>query len=112
MMSASASSASKMSVHEGSMINSRNTMWTGSKRSGQSEKKAAAKTENKGTKNYWEFYDLKEDPHELHNAFEDPKYTEIIKAMKAEILHQRQVVGDNDKNNSEILEIIARHWND
>jgi arylsulfatase A-like enzyme len=76
------------------------------------EKKAAAKTENKGTKNYWEFYDLNEDPHELHNAFEDPKYTEIIKAMKAEILNQRQVVGDNDKNNPEILEIIARHWND
>ncbi|MBP0902972.1 sulfatase [Mariniflexile gromovii] len=61
---------------------------------------------------FWDFYDLKEDPNELRNAYNDPKYKEIIKQMKQEILKQRKVVGDLDANNPEILEIIKKHWND
>lgn len=61
--------------------------------------------------NYWEFYDLKNDPKELHNAYNDPKYKNIISKMKKEILEQREAVGDRDKNNEEIQKIIAHHWN-
>ncbi len=61
---------------------------------------------------YWDFFDLKEDPKQLHNAYNDPKYQEIIQQMKAEIIQQREMLGDTDKDNPEILEIIAKHWND
>ncbi len=59
---------------------------------------------------FWEFFDLKEDPNELHNAYSLPRYQEIIKDMKAEIIHQREILGDSDKDSPEILEIIERHW--
>jgi arylsulfatase A-like enzyme len=61
---------------------------------------------------YWDFFDLQEDPNQLHNAYNDPKYKDVIEEMKNEILKQRQLVGDTDQDNPEILEIIANHWND
>jgi arylsulfatase A-like enzyme len=61
---------------------------------------------------FWDFYDLNEDPNELHNAYNDPKYKDIIKSMKLELLKQRKDLGDLDKDNPEINEIIAAHWND
>ncbi|MCP4310647.1 MAG: sulfatase [Bacteroidetes bacterium] len=61
---------------------------------------------------YWDFFDLQEDPHEVNNAYKDPQYQEIISDLKLEILRQRELLGDTDVGNSEILEIIARHWDD
>lgn len=79
---------------------------------GNGFKKKGIDVEAKGeTIRYWEFFDLREDPKELHNSYDDLRYGEIIKEMKTEILHQRQSLGDIDRNNPEILEIIANHWN-
>ena len=61
---------------------------------------------------YWDFFDLKEDPNELHNVYNDPRYQDIIKQFKEEIINQRKLLGDNDEDNEEILNIIAEHWND
>ncbi len=61
---------------------------------------------------YWDFFDLQKDPNQLHNAYNDPQYQEIIAEMKEEILNQRQLLGDTDADNPEILEIITQHWND
>jgi hypothetical protein len=33
----------------------------------------------------WEFYDLKKDPDELHNAINDPQYADIIAKMKKQL---------------------------
>lgn len=74
--------------------------------------KANKYEEGEETGRYWDFLDLQEDPHELHNAYNDPKYQVIIADMKAEILKQRELLGDTDADNPEILEIIAEHWND
>lgn len=59
---------------------------------------------------FWDFYDLQEDPHELHNAYKDPQYQDIIAQMKTEILALRKKLGDLDADNPEILEIIAQYW--
>lgn len=59
---------------------------------------------------YWDFFDLQEDPHEIHNAYADPEYQAIIKGMKEELIYQRKVLGDTDEDNPEILEIINEHW--
>lgn len=68
--------------------------------------------EGEETGRYWDFFDLEKDPKQLHNAYKDPEYREIIAQMKQEILHQREVLGDTDADNPEILEIIEKHWND
>jgi len=58
----------------------------------------------------WEFYDLNKDPQENHNSYQDPRYTNIIKTMKNELLIQREMVGDMDKNYPIMLDIIDKHW--
>lgn len=68
--------------------------------------------EGEETGRYWDFFDLEKDPNELHNAYNVSQYKEIIAQMKQEILHQREMLGDTDADNPEILEIIAEHWND
>ena len=60
---------------------------------------------------YWDFFDLQKDPDELHNAYNDPEYQDVIKKMKSEIMHQRNLLNDTDADNPEIYEIIANHWN-
>ena len=67
---------------------------------------------NDPTTRYWDFFDLQKDPHELHNAYNDPQYQDVIQAMKAEILHQRKLLGDTDEDNPAVQKIIANHWND
>jgi len=57
-------------------------------------------------------FDLEKDPNELRNAYNDSKYRVIIDQMKTEILKQREMLGDMDEGNPEILEIITKHWNE
>ena len=59
----------------------------------------------------WEFYDLKNDPNELQNAYNDHQYTEIIKIMKKELQAQREKVGDTDENYPEVKNVIEKYWN-
>lgn len=59
---------------------------------------------------FWDFYDLEKDPKELHNAYNDPEYKNIIKELKAEILKKKEAVGDTDADTPEVLEIIKKHW--
>ena len=43
----------------------------------------------------WEFYDLKEDPDELQNLYNDPKYAKIIKQSKIKLAKLREHYKDN-----------------
>lgn len=63
-------------------------------------------------KQFWEFYDLEEDPEQLRNAYNNPTYQAVITAMKQEILAQRETLGDTDTDNPAVLKIIKEHWND
>ena len=63
-------------------------------------------------KKFWDFFDLEKDPKEIHNAYNDPEYQDIIKAMKIEILKKKEALGDTDSDTPEVLEIIKAHWND
>ncbi len=49
---------------------------------------------------------------ESHNAYGDPQYQDIIAGLKEELIRQRKLLGDTDEGNIEILEIIAKHWDD
>jgi len=58
----------------------------------------------------WEFYDLKKDPQENHNAYQDGEYADIIKTMKTELLIQRKIIGDMDKEYPIMQDIIDKYW--
>ncbi|MDI6451058.1 sulfatase family protein [Anaerobaca lacustris] len=45
----------------------------------------------------WELYDLRNDPHEWDNLYDDPKYTRLVKRLKAELAELRARYGDSDE---------------
>ena len=56
----------------------------------------------------WEFYDLQKDPHEDHNAYQDPAYAPIIRQMKQELLRLREQTGDTDATEPVMQELLKR----
>ncbi len=42
----------------------------------------------------WEFYDLQNDPHELHNLMDDPRYQSTIDSLKGELEHLKKFYRD------------------
>jgi arylsulfatase A-like enzyme len=54
----------------------------------------------------WEFYDLKKDPLELHNAVNNPVYIHIIRQMKQELVQLRKTYQDTDAQNYELEKLI------
>lgn len=61
------------------------------------------------TKAAWEFYDLKVDPNENTNAYNDPTYGKIITEMKIELQKQREYYGDTDKEFPVIQELLSQN---
>jgi len=45
----------------------------------------------------WELYDLRNDPHEWNNLYDDPKYARLVKRLKAELAELRARYGDSDE---------------
>lgn len=45
----------------------------------------------------WEFYDLKEDPKELYNAIDDPKYAQVIEKMHKKLDSLQQIYKVTEK---------------
>ena len=46
---------------------------------------------DKETPHSWELYDLKNDPEELHNRYNDPEYADIVKELKKELKKQTRI---------------------
>lgn len=60
----------------------------------------------------WEFYDLKKDPKEMDNKYEDPSYAAIIKDLKSRLANIRTEVKEDDTEYPAIQKAIEEHWND
>ena len=45
----------------------------------------------------WELFDLKKDPDELNNVYNDPAYADILKKLKAELSRLQKFYGDSDE---------------
>ena len=45
---------------------------------------------------YWEFYDLTEDPGEVYNKYEDPRYAAVIDGLKTRLRELREEFGDTE----------------
>ena len=44
----------------------------------------------------WELFDLKKDPGEMNNVYDDPSYGEVVTGLKGELVRLRQELGDDD----------------
>jgi uncharacterized sulfatase len=60
----------------------------------------------------WEFYDLKKDPFEMDNRYNDPEYEEMIKYLKAELLKTRKDLNEEDQLYPHIQKIIDKYWDE
>lgn len=58
----------------------------------------------------WEFYDLQEDPKEMHNAYLDTQYQQIISNMKKALEQHKAELGDGDEAYPIMQQIINRYW--
>lgn len=67
-------------------------------------------SEDETTPPSWEFYDLKTDPYEDHNAYKDPKYADIIQEMKKELLNLRETYKDTDAGSLRMQAILDRYY--
>jgi len=55
----------------------------------------------------WEFYDLIQDSGEMHNAYSDPQYREIILDLKKQLQSLRVELGDTDENQPWIRDLLT-----
>lgn len=58
----------------------------------------------------WEFYDLENDPLELKNQYHNPKYKNIIKQLKVDLVELRANYGDALTDGAEIKKVIQENW--
>lgn len=65
-------------------------------------------SESTSTSPSWEFFDLKEDPYEDLNRYNEPAYSSIIQQMKHDLLQLRKDIGDTDSPQMDSLIINER----
>ena len=53
----------------------------------------------------WEFYDLKEDPEELTNAYNEERYKPVIEKLKKELVELREQYGDDGD-----ISVMPEEW--
>lgn len=52
----------------------------------------------------WELYDLKKDPNEINNIYENPAYTDVVTALKTEIKRLQDLYGDSNELTQQFLQ--------
>ncbi len=58
------------------------------------------------TEPYWELYDLKNDPNEMNNVINDPKYAATFNKLKNRIYELKVETGDTDQKFPEVKELF------
>ncbi len=58
----------------------------------------------------WEFYDLRSDPNENRNEYDNPKYAETISLLKTQLKQIRDELDESDQARPHIQRVIDKHW--
>jgi arylsulfatase A-like enzyme len=61
---------------------------------------------NEPTPSGWELYDLKKDPEELRNVFDDPAYRQVRSQLVDRLCELRKSLGDDDRRYPEVAELV------
>ncbi|RAV27798.1 sulfatase family protein [Sinomicrobium soli] len=57
----------------------------------------------------WEMYDLEEDPEEMHNIYNDPRYATVREELHEKLKELRRQYGDSDKLQNRYLKTYLQH---
>jgi arylsulfatase A-like enzyme len=57
----------------------------------------------------WELFDLKRDPKEMNNVYNDPAYTDIVKDLKNRLRQLKEKYEDNDEFLPGLKQITRKH---
>lgn len=58
----------------------------------------------------WELFDLKNDPYEMNNVYDNPAYSGDIKKLKIRLLELKEQYGDIDDKYPELMEVNQKYW--
>jgi arylsulfatase A-like enzyme len=58
----------------------------------------------------WELYDLKRDPYELNNVYDDPAYADVREDLKEQLAERKTELGDTDEEYPELVDVTDEHW--
>jgi N-acetylglucosamine-6-sulfatase len=58
----------------------------------------------------WELYDLKKDPHEVVNEYDNPQYAPVVADLKARLAKLRRRVGDTGEDYPQVEAIVREFW--
>ena len=58
----------------------------------------------------WELYDLRKDPHEVNNVYDDPEYAVIVEDLKKRLEQNREALNETDGNFPHIQQVIDQFW--
>lgn len=59
----------------------------------------------------WELYDLRNDPAERHNVYDDPAYHGVREQLKQQLDQLKKEVGDTDEHYPELMRVRELAWN-
>lgn len=58
----------------------------------------------------WELYDLRTDPFELENQYDNPEYEGTVAELKEQLADLRKTVGDTGEDYPEVEKVIQEFW--
>jgi len=58
----------------------------------------------------WELYDLRKDPKEMNNVYDNPDYAQVKVMMKEKLKALREEIGDTDEDYPHIKKIVDEYW--
>ena len=58
----------------------------------------------------WELYNLKSDPHETVNQYDNPEYAPVVKKLKAQLAELRKTVNDTGEHYPKCEAVIQEFW--
>lgn len=58
----------------------------------------------------WELYDIKNDPSEMKNLYDDPTYSSTIKMLKEDLLKLKKQYGDEDSKYPEMKPVVDKYF--
>ncbi|TWT79882.1 Arylsulfatase [Planctomycetes bacterium CA13] len=58
----------------------------------------------------WEMYDLKRDPQELHNVYDNPEYQAIRDELKSQFAQLRKDIGDDGTHHPKCEAVVQKFW--
>ena len=58
----------------------------------------------------WELYNVKNDPMEMKNLYNNPEYKEVVEKLKLQLSELRKEVKDSDDAYPHIKAIVEKHW--